>query len=179
MNPPEEYRFCPRCGEKLTLKRLKLHEPERLFCESCEFVFYLDPKVAAGVIVELDGGIVLLKRAISPAYGKWVFPGGFVDVGETVPDAAAREAWEEARLNVEVGTLIGVYSYEGSSVIVVVYRGEYLNGTLTAHDESLKAAVFPKDRIPWNDLAFPSTKDALKDYLGGDDGPGAGKNSSE
>ena len=87
-----EYRFCPKCGAPLVLKRLKDLEPERLVCKKCEFVFFLNPKVAAGTLFQHDGKIVLLRRAIEPGYGKWVFPGGFVDRGETVIEGA-RALW--------------------------------------------------------------------------------------
>jgi len=166
MPPRDNYQYCPRCGAALSLKVIKPHEPQRLFCESCRFIFYLDPKVATGVIVEMDGGIVLLKRGIPPEYGKWVFPGGFVDLGETVHTAAARECLEEVGLRVQVAELVGVYSYQASPVIVVIYRAEYISGVLTPGDEALEATVFPRSAIPWEDLAFQSTKDALKEYLG-------------
>jgi ADP-ribose pyrophosphatase YjhB (NUDIX family) len=166
MPPRENYRYCPRCGGPLSLRVIKPPEPQRLFCESCRFVLYLDPKVAAGVIVEVDGGIVLLKRGIPPEYGKWVIPGGFVDLGETVPAAAARECLEEVGLKVRVAEPVGVYSYQVSPVIVVIYRAEYVSGTVAPGDEALEATVFPPSAIPWKDLAFQSTKDALKEYLG-------------
>src|SRR5688572_3910119 len=94
------YRFCPRCGGALEARLLKDSEPARLVCTGCEFVFYLDPKVAACTICMVDGGIVLLRRGIEPQYGKWVFPGGFVDRGEIVSDAAVRETREEVNLRV-------------------------------------------------------------------------------
>jgi NADH pyrophosphatase NudC (nudix superfamily) len=113
MHRNKDYRFCPLCGGGLNKKRIKDGEPERLVCSGCDYVYYIDPKIAACTIIDIDGKIVMLKRGIRPSMGKWVIPGGFVDVGETVPDAAAREAWEEVRLKVEIGPLVGVYSYPG------------------------------------------------------------------
>src|SRR4029079_4349514 len=87
------FRFCPLCGGQFESRLLKAGEPERLVCTRCGFVFYLDPKVAVGTIIRDDAGdLVLVRRAIEPGYGKWVFPGGFVDRGEEVQVAAIREA---------------------------------------------------------------------------------------
>ena len=84
MHNDVEFQYCPVCGGKLNSKNLKTDEPDRLVCTKCSFVFYLDPKVVACSIVEMDGRIVLLKRAIDPQKGKWVLPGGYVDRGEEV-----------------------------------------------------------------------------------------------
>ena len=159
------YRFCPKCGAALELRRLRAHEPERLVCVACEFVFFLDPKIAAGTVFQADGRVVLLRRAIAPAYGKWVFPGGYVDRGETVPEAAVRETREEAGVEVSIRELLDVYSYPGSPVVVVVYAAEWVAGELTAADESLEVRRFDRDEIPWDNLAFPSTREALETYL--------------
>ena len=107
----ETYRFCPKCGRELALRSLKDGEPPRLVCVGCDFVFYLDPKVAACTICMVDGGVVLLKRAIEPALGKWVFPGGFVDRGEPVHEAAVRETLEEVNLKVSLTGILDVYSF--------------------------------------------------------------------
>jgi ADP-ribose pyrophosphatase YjhB (NUDIX family) len=148
------------------LRAVKVGEPERPVCNACDFVWFVDPKVAAGCIVETAGGIVLLRRGIEPAHGKWVFPGGYVDRGERVEDAAARETREEACLDVRVTSLLGVYSYAGRPVIVVVFTGEHVGGTLTAADETLEARTFAPSEIPWDQLAFSSTFEALRDYVG-------------
>ena len=117
-------------------------------------------------MVEHDGRIVLLKRSIEPQKGKWVMPGGYVDRGETVTAAAAaRETMEECGIRVKIGDLVGVYSYPGRIAVVVVYRAEYQSGELRPKDETLEATWFSRDDIPWADLAFQSTTDALRDYV--------------
>ncbi len=136
-----------------------------MVCKQCGFIFFLDPKVAVGTIVPLDGGLVLLRRGIEPAYGKWVFPGGFVDRGERVEEAAIRETREECTLVVRLTRLLNIYSYPNHPVIIIVYVGEAVEGSVAAGDETLEARTFTPESIPWDELAFPSTAHALKDYL--------------
>jgi len=131
----------------------------------CEYVLYRDPKVAACTISEVDGGIVLLRRAIEPGRGKWVFPGGFVDLGEPVSDAAIRETREEANLEVSLIGILDVYSFPPYDVAVVVYAAEVKGGSLRHDHEATEAQSFPPEQIPWDDLAFESTHAALKDYV--------------
>ncbi|HEY7713040.1 MAG TPA: NUDIX hydrolase [Candidatus Binatia bacterium] len=160
-----EYRFCPRCGGDLRHRTVKTNEPKRLVCQACTFIFYQDPKVVAGTVFTLDGGIVLLKRGVEPALGKWVFPGGYVDRGESVQDAAIRETKEESQLDVRLGALLNVYSYPRSPNVIVVYTAEVIGGELAAADESVEAGIFSLKEVPWHDLAFESTRDALNDYI--------------
>lgn len=160
-----EFRFCPRCGGALESRALKVNEPNRLVCQVCSFIFYQDPKVVAGTVFTLKGGIVLLKRGVEPALGKWVFPGGYVDRGESVQDAAVRETKEESQLDVRLGPLLNVYSYPQSPNVIVVYTAEVIGGALTAADESVDARIFPPNEVPWQELAFDSTKEALNDYI--------------
>lgn len=163
-----QYRFCPACGGTLEKRSLKSTEPDRLVCAACGFVFYLDPKVAVGTIIRTDDErLVLVRRAIEPGYGLWVFPGGFVDRGEELAKAAVREAREESGLDVRLDRLVNIYSYPDAAVIIVVYAATALAGELCGDDECLEARLFHADEIPWNDLAFRSTTEALKDYLDG------------
>jgi ADP-ribose pyrophosphatase YjhB (NUDIX family) len=162
------YRFCPRCGGTLERRVLKAGEPARPVCTACGFVFYLDPKIAVGTIIETDaGGLVLVRRAIDPGYGKWVFPGGYVDRGEALTAAAVREAREECGLDVRLDALVNIYSYAGRAPIIVVYAATPIGGELCIDEECLETAVFSRDAIPWDDLAFRSTQEGLRDYLNG------------
>lgn len=166
--PP--YRYCPVCGSALEPRVLKITEPKRLVCTNtaCGFVFYLDPKIAVGTIIKTASDrIVLVKRAIEPGYGKWVFPGGYVDRGEEVTLAAVREAREEAGLAVRLDHLINVYSYAGRAPVIIVYAATMLSGELAVDDEGIEAREFDLDEIPWDDLAFRSTREALRDYIDG------------
>ena len=164
MTHSEMFRFCPTCGGGLETRRLTPGEPERFVCKACRRPLYLDPKLVACSIVESGGSIVLLRRGIQPQRGRWVMPGGFVDRGETVQAAAVRETEEECGLRTRIRSLLGVYSYPGEIVTVVVYTAEYVSGDLTAGDETTEARLVHPHEIPWADLAFRSTRDALTDY---------------
>jgi ADP-ribose pyrophosphatase YjhB (NUDIX family) len=162
------YRFCPRCGTPFERRRFKPSEPERPVCPQCGFVFYLDPKIAVGTIIATaENRLVLVRRAIEPGYGKWVFPGGYVDRGEPLTDAALREAREESGLVVRLDALVNIYSYPGRTPIIVVYAATAVGGTLCIDDECLESAEFDAAQLPWDELAFRSTHEGLRDYLRG------------
>ena len=162
------FRFCPRCGAPMQRRVLKAGDPERLVCDGCGFVFYLDPKIAVGTVIRTASDrIVLVRRAIEPGYGKWVFPGGYVDRGEPLVAAAVREAREECGLEIRVDGLVNIYSYPRRAPVIVVYAATAIGGTLCTDDECLEAAEVLAADIPWDALAFRSTTEGLRDYLAG------------
>jgi ADP-ribose pyrophosphatase YjhB (NUDIX family) len=168
IDDPLAYRFCPRCGYALEERQVRAGDRPRLVCGGCSFIFYIDPKVAVGTIIRTASDrLVLVRRAIEPGYGKWVFPGGYVDRGEALVDAAVREAREESGLQVRLDGLVNVYSYAGRAPVIVVYAATAIGGTFDIDDESLEGREVEADAIPWNDLAFRSTNEALRDYLAG------------
>jgi ADP-ribose pyrophosphatase YjhB (NUDIX family) len=163
-----DYRFCPRCGGGLERRLLKTTEPERLVCTTCAFVFYLDPKIAVGTIIRTaDERLILVRRAIEPGYGKWVFPGGYVDRGEPLTTAAIREAREECGLEIRLDGLVNIYSYPKRAPVIVVYAATAIGGALCCDEECLETAEFDPAAIPWGQLAFRSTSEGLTDYLAG------------
>ncbi len=161
-----DYNFCPCCAGRFEERVVKEGDPERLVCENCGFVFYLGPKLVAGAIFELDGGIMLVQRDIEPGYGKWTFPGGFVERGERAEAAAEREVLEETGLKIEARGIVGLYSYQGQVPAIAVFRADVIGGEPIPLDETMDVKTFPRDGLPWKEMAFPSTEQALKDYLG-------------
>jgi len=165
MNKTEVYKYCPLCSGAFGKKRLFQNEPERLVCQACEFVFYIDPKLVACTIAETENGVVLQRRNKHPRKGCWVLPGGFVDRGETLEQAAVREFYEETGLNSKINCLLGNYSYPGEANIIIVYQSEITGGTIRPCHESMSIDEFKKANIPWEFLAFETTRRALKKYL--------------
>jgi len=164
---PDAVRFCPLCGGALGREPVPPEGKPEMVCTRCRFVFYLHPKVVAGTIPAEDGRILLTRRAISPAHGRWTFPGGYVDWGEAVDAAAVRETYEETGFRVALGELVGVYSYPGAPVVIVVYRARVTGGTLTLCHENDRVQWVTPAEIPWDELAFPSTQAALRDFFAG------------
>ena len=162
LNPAlAEARFCPRCG-----REAEVHYPQRIECPHCGYRAYSNPSpVAAAIPFDAEGRIVLLRRGFDPSQGLWVFPGGFVDLGESVPDAARREVDEELGMEIELGALVGVYSRADDRVVLIVYRARALTAPGTS-PEAPEVATFAPAEIPWDELAFWSTRLALRDVLG-------------
>ncbi|MEW5913136.1 MAG: NUDIX domain-containing protein [Thermodesulfobacteriota bacterium] len=136
------------------------------YCSGCGQPVYEDPKVAVAVVVRRNGGIVLLRRSQRDrAYGKWILPGGHVDRGEEITAAAAREVREEIGLEVTITGLLGVYSYVDNPWLLVVYQAQDLGGEIRAGQEALEVAVFRPGELPWQELGYRSTAEALRDLL--------------
>lgn len=125
---------------------------------------YLDPKLAAGVLIARDGRVLLGKRGPSAREpGKWSFPAGFVERGERVEDAARREAREEAGLDVAIGRLIGLFSTTGETVVLAVYEGEIIGGEAIAGDDLTELGWFALTDLP--ELAFARDRQILEAAL--------------
>ena len=156
----EEDRFCPSCGAALETKSVFGHD--RPVCPDCGRIIFYDPKVAVICIVPRDGKVLMIRRATELGYGLWGLPGGYVDRGEVVERAAAREVWEETGLRVEPGDLIGLFSEPGNPVMVVVYAAQETGGTLEAGPEALEVGFFDVDALP--ELAFPRDQEVLTSW---------------
>ena len=165
MHEIASYKFCPPCGGRLEKRLIKPGEPQRLVCTACSFIFYLDPKLSVIAVIPMDAGVVMVRRAINPGYGLWVVPGGFVDLGEVLEDALVRETQEETLLTVRPIRLLNIYSYPNHRTIIAAYVMEYVSGELTAGDETLEARVYGLKEIPWPQIAFSSTREALREYI--------------
>ena len=142
---PEPPRYCPQCGRPFTAEA----PPARCAAPDCRYTWYRDPKVAAGVVVaDAAGRILLVRRNHEPQYGRWSFPSGFVDAGEIVEEAAAREVREEAGVEVRLDALLGVYSDAGEPVVFVAYAATIASGEPVPGDEALEVGLFAPEELP-------------------------------
>lgn len=159
LNPAlAEARFCPRCAQPAEIEL-----PHRIGCPHSGYVAYYNPKPVAAVIPrDAEGQIILLRRGFDPGGGLWTFPGGFVELGETVEAAAERETREELGMAIELGALVGVYSRADDRVVLVVYGAVALESPRTS-PEATEVRAFAPAELPWGELAFWSTEQALRD----------------
>jgi ADP-ribose pyrophosphatase YjhB (NUDIX family) len=156
-----EARFCPRCGQPA-----EIDFPHSMACGHCGYSAYFNPKpVAAAIPVDDKDRVILLRRGFDPGQGRWTFPGGFVELGESVPDAAAREANEELGIAIELGRLVGVYSRADERVVLIVFLARALGQPHTT-PEATEVRSFARSELPWDELAFWSTEQALHDAFG-------------
>jgi ADP-ribose pyrophosphatase YjhB (NUDIX family) len=156
--------FCSRCGGHLEVQWVEEEGRERPVCRACGFIVYMNPKVVAGAIPLQDGRVLLLRRRIEPARGKWSFPAGYVELGESLEEAAIRETLEEVALEIGELSLLNVYSYQESPVVTVVYVSPIVGGEPRAGTEAEEVAFFSPEEVPWDELAFRSTREALEEW---------------
>ncbi|MEX0683260.1 MAG: NUDIX hydrolase [Dehalococcoidia bacterium] len=164
----EDIQYCSRCGAPLVVRLIETEDRPRLICDRGH-IQYINPIVVAGVIPERRGLILLLRRAIEPRRGFWTFPGGFMEIDETVEECAAREAHEEVGVHVRVLDLIGVYSRPGPApgpgIVSIVFRGTVSKGHAAPGREALEARWYKASEIPWDDLAYETTGWAIRDWV--------------
>jgi ADP-ribose pyrophosphatase YjhB (NUDIX family) len=161
---PLELNYCPRCGH--ALEERNAFGRVRHFCPACDRIVFREHKVAAGVIVQRDGEVLLVRRRLNPRRGLWSLPVGFVDFDEAPADAAVRECQEETGLEVEIVDLLDVIAGErhGDADITIVYRARWVGGEpvedhLRAADDVDRVAFFAPEDLP--PLAFRATREAI------------------
>lgn len=160
----KEIRHCLQCGQTLVWRYVHVEGRNRFICGECKFIAYQNPKIVGATLPALKGKIYLLRRAIEPARGLWSHPAGYMEMGETVEQAAVRETWEEIRTRVRLVGPPKIYSYEDAAVVTIIYPAEVLGPAPRPGVESLEVRSFRPDEIPWKELAFRSTFHALKDW---------------
>jgi ADP-ribose pyrophosphatase YjhB (NUDIX family) len=157
-------KYCSNCGSRVARKKPAGDQRDRWICESCGTTHYQNPNIVVGCVPEQDGRILLCKRAIEPRYGYWTVPAGFMELGETIADGAARETLEEACATVEIGHLFASVDVVDAGQVLLFFTGK-LKGEFGVGEETLEVALFHKSDIPWDDIAFRSGRFALEKYF--------------
>jgi ADP-ribose pyrophosphatase YjhB (NUDIX family) len=140
----------------------------RLVCPDCGYIEYANPKIVVGAVCWWHSAILLCKRAIAPSQGLWTIPAGFMELGETTSQGAAREVWEEAQARVVIEDLLGIYEIPHINQVNIIYRAPMTTADFAPGLESEAVALFAWDDIPWDQLAFPSVRWSLERFRGGD-----------
>jgi ADP-ribose pyrophosphatase YjhB (NUDIX family) len=159
-------RFCSRCGAELSFGPIAGEERDRLSCPHCGFIFYVNPRLVVTTLpITERGEVMLIRRGIEPGLNMWAQPGGFLEIDETVRDAAIRETLEETGLRVEPGEILGLYSRVPAAVVVVAFEARIVGGEPIVTRESLETRPFRPDEIPWPEIAFETSLRALRDWV--------------
>jgi ADP-ribose pyrophosphatase YjhB (NUDIX family) len=158
--------YCSRCGGELRFGEIPGEERHRLACSACGFVAYVNPRLVVTTLPVTDSGeLVLIRRGIEPGIGTWAQPGGFLEVDETVTEAARRETLEETGLIVEPGEIVGLYTRLEAAVVVIAFEARVIGGEAAPGTEALEVASFTPSAIPWDRIAFKTTYWAITDWL--------------
>jgi len=158
-----EFKFCPRCATPV------IHEERfgriRPVCPNCGWIHFVDPKVAAAVLVVQDNRVLLVRRVNEPFRGLWTLPAGFINGGEDPAEAAERECLEETGLSVCVTRVYDIISgreHARGADFIIVYQAEVVSGEMKADDDADAVEWFDKEHLP--PLAFLATQKVLQSF---------------
>ena len=157
-------KFCNLCGGPVALQVPEDDNRERHVCQNCGYIHYINPKVIVGCLPTVGDRILLCKRAIEPRFGKWTLPAGFMENGETSAEGAARETWEEAAAKAIDLELYRIFDVPHISQVYLFYRCSIENDEFGVGPESLESALFTEQEIPWDELAFPTVRELLREF---------------
>lgn len=158
-------KYCAHCASPLEHRIPEGDSLLRHVCSQCGEVHYQNPRVITGTIPIWRDKVLMCKRAIEPRHGYWTLPAGFLELGETAAEGAARETMEEARARVEIRQLFSFINVTYIGQIYTLYLADLLDLNYGPGEESLEVELLGEDEIPWSDLAFPTVKLALQDYF--------------
>ena len=163
---PHSVRFCALCGGAMRLREVLPDRKRFKVCEQCGYVDFPGPKLVAGCLVIEERRVLLLRRGIMPQLGKWTFPGGYVDLGETPEQAALRETFEEVGMRVALGPMLGLFSDPAHPIAaVVVFMATPGDERPAISEEATEVRYFARGEIPWDELAFQTTTSALRAWI--------------
>jgi ADP-ribose pyrophosphatase YjhB (NUDIX family) len=158
-------KFCSQCGAPVQQRVPEGDNLPRYVCDACGTIHYQNPRLVVGCVPEHAGAILMCRRAIEPRRGYWTVPAGFMENGETLQQAAARESREEALAEVVIGSLLSVVHVLHAEQVHVFFRADLPQPRYGAGAESLEVRLFEPAEIPWSEIAFPSTEFTLRRYL--------------
>ncbi|MDO5627329.1 MAG: NUDIX hydrolase [Mobilicoccus sp.] len=162
-----DIRYCRLCGTATQQRIPEMEDRPRAVCPGCGYVDYVNPVNVVGTIPVWDEGgpeeqILLCRRNIEPRHGYWTLPAGFLELGETIAEGAARETAEEAGARVELQGLFSALDVVRAGQVHLFYRARLLDLDLSPGPETIENALFAPADIPWDELAFRTVRRTLE-----------------
>ena len=157
--------YCRICGAHMESRIPEDDDHIRLVCPRCGHVHYENPKLVVGCIPVTGDRLLLCKRNIAPQKGRWTLPAGYLENGESVQDGAVRETLEETRSEVEIIAPYRMFNLVFVQQIYLMFRAKLLDENFGPTKESTAVRLFHEAEIPWDDIAFESIRQTLKDYF--------------
>jgi ADP-ribose pyrophosphatase YjhB (NUDIX family) len=159
-------RHCKNCGTAVVYRLPDDGDTrERAVCPQCHTVHYENPLNVVGTLPIWEDKVLLCKRNIEPRFGKWTLPAGFMELGETVAEGAARETREEAGAQFELQELFSLLNVVRVGQVHFFYRARLTSDQFDPGHETQEARLFGEDEIPWDDLAFRTVRETLQRYF--------------
>ena len=158
-------KFCSQCGGPVEERIPQGDNRLRFVCPQCQVIHYQNPRIVAGCLPVWGEQVLLCRRAIEPRHGKWTLPAGFMELGETTEQGAARENQEESGARIQIRSLLTVIDVPSVNQVHLYYLADVLGPHLAPGPETLEAAFFGLDEIPWRELAFRTVSTTLEHYL--------------
>lgn len=158
-------KFCSVCGHEVIARIPPGDNRERFVCDQCGTIHYQNPRNVVGTVPVWGEQVLLCRRAIEPRYGYWTLPAGFMEMGETTAEAAARDTLEEAGARVEVQTLFTLLNVPQVHQVHLFYLARLVDPGFEAGEESLEVRLFDEADIPWDEIAFPTVSQTLRFFF--------------
>lgn len=158
-------KYCSKCGAQVTSRIPPGDDRPRFVCDACRAIHYENPKIVVGCIPELGNSILLCRRAIEPCLGKWTLPAGYLENGETLVEAAKREAFEEAGARLADLTPYALLDVTFVNQVYLMFRGRLVDKDYGPGAESSDVKLMEESEIPWDELAFSSVRKTLRCYF--------------
>jgi len=165
MFTPRSIRHCKVCGGATEYRTPPDDNRDRAVCTACGTIHYENPLNVVGTVPAWGDQVLLCRRNIEPRYGLWTLPAGFMELGETVEQGAARETEEEAGAHFEMQELLTVLSVVRVGQLHLYFRARLLDTEFAPGPETIEARLFREDEIPWEELAFRTVRETLRYYF--------------
>ncbi len=165
MEAPRSIRHCRTCGSPTEYRIPEDDNRDRAVCTNCQTVHYENPTNVVGTVPIWGDQVLLCKRAIEPRRGFWTLPAGFMELGETIAEGAARETVEEAGAQFELGSLFSLLNVVRAGQVHIFYLADLTHTRFEPGTETLEARLFSEADVPWDDLAFRTVRETLHLYF--------------